>query len=112
MRGVPVAKGRMLCGAAEGLSGSVEGEEEEEVDRLKCARRSLASCSLLLVLLVLLDGVFDDVVEEFREGSRPRGTKVAEVFTDDFSSWLWGKTAVCMRCTTWCTRSVIAWVSR
>jgi hypothetical protein len=108
MRGVPVAKGRMLCGAAEGLSGSVEGEEEEEVDRLKCARRSLASCSLLLVLL---DGVFD-VVEEFREGSRPRGTKVAEVFTDDFSSWLWGKTAVCMRCTTWCTRSVIAWVSR
>ena len=97
MRGVPVAKGRMLCGAAEGLSGSVEGEEEEEVDRLKCARRSLASCSLLLVLL---DGVF--VVEEFREGSRPRGTKVAEVFTDDFPSWLWGKTAVCMRCATWC----------
>ena len=101
MRGVPVAKGRILCGAAEGLSGSVEGEEEEEVDRLKCARRSLASCSLLLVLL---DGVFDDVVEEFREGSRPRGTKVAEVFTDDFPSWLWGKTAVCMRCATWCPR--------
>jgi len=91
MRGVPVAKGRMLCGAAEGLSGSVEGEEEVDL-LLKCARRSLASCSLLLVLL---DGVF--VVEEFREGSRPRGTKVAEVFTDDFPSWLWGKTAVCMR---------------
>ena len=107
MRGVPVAKGRMLCGAAEGLSGSVEVEEEVDLCFIcsKCARRSLASCSLLLVLL---DGaVFDDVVEEFREGSRPRGTKVAEVFTDDFPSWLWGKTAVCMRCATWCPRLVI-----
>ena len=93
-----MAKGRMLCGAAEGLSGSVEGEEEVDRCFIKCARRSLASCSLLLV-----DGVFD-VVEEFREGSRPRGTNVAEVFTDDFPSWLWGKTAVCMRCATWCPR--------
>ena len=82
-----MAEGKMLSGATEGLPGR-GFIVEEEVDRCfissKIARRSLASCSLLLALF---DVVFDKVVEE-REGereARPRGTKVAEVFTDDCS---------------------------